>query len=93
MAWYLAVFVKSRMPKRAKQKARNSPLTITTAEAAARLSVSRMTVLRLLKTGRLKGVLVGEGKKRKHLRISVADLEAFVASPTKPTPYVPVYIK
>jgi excisionase family DNA binding protein len=51
------------------------------AEVAERLRVNRDTVRRYVRSGRLKGVLLGGD--RGGYRIRLSDLEAFLANPTQ----------
>lgn len=52
------------------------------AEAAVELRVSKATIYRLVNDGHLHAVHVGRGKTRPHVRISRADLAAFIAGRT-----------
>ncbi len=57
-------------------------------EVAALLVVSDTHVIRLIKTGRLRGVNVGTGAKNPRFRVSQVDLQAFLDGNT-PTPLAP----
>ena len=60
------------------------PLLVTTSEAAEALAVSRDTILRLVRAGRLAAVDVSTGQQRPRLRIRYADLQAFADTGTTP---------
>ena len=53
-------------------------MMVTTAQAADALQVSADTVLRLIRSGALPAVNLGQGSRRERLRIRVSDLTAYV---------------
>jgi excisionase family DNA binding protein len=55
-------------------------LLLTTGDVAARLGISRSTVIRLCDLGQLPYLKVGAGDVKPRYRIRPADLESFMAS-------------
>jgi hypothetical protein len=66
--------------KTAPKRSRHPDGLLDAIEAAARLSITTEQVLALVKSGALRGVNIGEGKKRPRYRFAESDLADFISA-------------